>query len=360
MLRNHKIRGKGFTLVELLVVIGIIAVLISILMPSLTKARRAANTVSCASNMRQIGMAMISYTQKYGGAIPGNPSTSAAFLYKNVGASTLGTDPSTGIPYQATDCPNIVQSFDWESPIYIEMGGPTTTQLRPPIAPIFDTGPGMTSRDDRFMLLSTFPVFQCPENQVLMGPWSGDDIYQNGGLSLAPFVPMLAYNTSAFFQDAYSSYINMPGHYFPNISRIGRASEKIFLAEGAKYPDNGSGDVLGGVVDYDRTVNHPAWQGCYADYGPWCSYSKSYLPTSDYANSPLVFAMRHGTHSLNRPISEYRFNCLFFDGHVETMDGESGSNPALWCPSGSSVPQNEATQDAISHWFNGQNPLPIN
>ena len=60
----------GFTLVELLVVIGIIAVLIAILMPALTRARMAANLVKCQSNFRQVYAALATYVNDNKGVLP--------------------------------------------------------------------------------------------------------------------------------------------------------------------------------------------------------------------------------------------------------------------------------------------------
>jgi prepilin-type N-terminal cleavage/methylation domain-containing protein len=82
---RNKIQIRGFTLVELLVVISIIAVLLAILMPSLQKAREAASRIVCGKNLSQIGIASSAYFNDYNRWwVTYNMSTASYQIYNSV------------------------------------------------------------------------------------------------------------------------------------------------------------------------------------------------------------------------------------------------------------------------------------
>ena len=120
-------RKSGFTLVELLVVIGIIALLIGILLPALSKAREQANMVKCSSNLRQIGQAIAIYETNYAGVLP--PSN----FY--VGLAISGA----GVQTPATPTSGYVH---WSSLLFAS---------------------NLAQYDPRFYSASGWEMFQCPD-----------------------------------------------------------------------------------------------------------------------------------------------------------------------------------------------------
>src|SRR3954447_10708989 len=116
--------GRGaFTLVELLVVIGIIAVLIGVLLPVLGRAREQANRTRCLSNLRQLSQAMLMYANAYQDRLPNSnpPQTTSDYDATNAVLVALNRDYIRAAnvfwcPSDVDSAPEQIETADYSLP----------------------------------------------------------------------------------------------------------------------------------------------------------------------------------------------------------------------------------------------------
>jgi prepilin-type N-terminal cleavage/methylation domain-containing protein len=317
---------RGFTLIELLVVVAIIALLISILLPSLGQARKLAKTVKCGANLRGIAQADIVYATQWDDAIVGGPTTTACSMIANVSVGKLGTDSNN---FLSTVIPPVMQTADWMSPI-----ADLTNQLI--------SFPSTNTHTDnvllRFQTYRTAKLFTCPENQFLTTTFASTPV---AAIGLMP-----SYNFAWYFtlsssgkgdQICGTTYVTL-NNYKPRLTLVGNGSKKIMVADGGKYSTTGT------PPDCNLNPYGTLGAAC-SDVGAFDAYStaydRGYAPNNTLKNGgnvdARIYAYRHGGGSMASPSGSYKMNAAYYDAHVETIDDWTSADPTLWLPTGTSL-----------------------
>jgi prepilin-type processing-associated H-X9-DG protein/prepilin-type N-terminal cleavage/methylation domain-containing protein len=321
-------RLKGFTLVELLVVIGIIAVLIGILLPALNKARAQAQLVQCQSNLRQLVTAALMHVQDHKGYLPTSVSDGTA-KYNDTQPATRWNYRDNPSPSASTYPPKNYVLKDWASQLilYLGKGGADST---------FINAPQQQSK-----------VFQCPSDV-----WESDTVspgyrmFNNiAGITNDPngYVPVsyginaditiLVDNTgNGQFGEPGGPYtvwvyggpqepVTVPGQPGGKpagckLSRIYKSSDTLLFADCGTRPQSGSitspldyNDCLYYTTNYDGYAPTKAGIGGYMSNIAQVSWLGNRIPLAAAPENPGHMDRHKGG----------KMNIAFCDGHVEAL-----------------------------------------
>ncbi len=298
----------GFTLVELLVVIGIIALLIAILLPSLNRAREAGRRVQCLSNLRSLGQATMMFATENKGFLPTGAGGSPAIISPN-GSGTISPTPAEA---------EAAQSYDWiawRRAIDPIDGRPATDVMNLNIthsglakymgAKLKQTTPAAANS----AAPSLESVFRCPSDNLEQRPKNSID--RNGGRGLYRYsysMNQLLHLATGKFQPANALWrapTAQPASYSGVSSRLwGRYNGKL---SGIKNPSS----IILLVCEDENTID-----------------DGSFVPNPYNWNNPInAVASRHERRTrvkgpnnqfgANDPNEDARGNVAFADGHAE-------------------------------------------
>ncbi len=346
---GHK--SKAFTLIELLVVVAIIALLISILLPSLSCARNQAKAAKCGAQLRSLANGMTMYVNENNDYIPGCNTSGVSFWM----------DFRAGTAIDALrNSKNGVQTFDWISPL-----------LR------YDTTDLGAGRAERFRIITS--RYQCPTNagatidelynQAISGSADGQDfVTAHAQEKFAPLSYLMPATVQYWGRDEVGTVLaRAPSgatygakvisanwevtidKYRSRLNQLGNAAEKIAVVDGHRFLRDD------GIVDFDFSPD-PSLFGSFTCQPAWWAGSHEFgvrSPTVNWDGDTvngggfpahqgrnMALSYRHGCFSgvpQSAQDNKGEINAMFFDGHMGRLKDRQSREIKYWYPKGAVV-----------------------
>lgn len=321
---NHR-RGaergghRGFSLVELLVVISILSMLAGVLLPSLRGAREQAKLVACSSNTASIGRGAAAYSAEWNGWMCGSPGTSGSVMYRKPRPAPAEEEINT-IPTQIWDWAAPVAAHSWKNAMPVNRA----ERMKPLLEGMFhcpsnafeaDPYPGKMGKFDRQRMVS----YNTSRNFL---SWTRTSVDRNREVPWGEKAPQ--YEASF---DRIGGNTLPPRNYVPRMDRIERPALKAYLADGNRYTD------VGGELTYDLEWDAIAG-GAFANGGPTIRESNGQLVLSAYHYDKELgkYGYRHKSKGERGIVVNY------YDGHSAFMTETQSRHPDTWWPTGTIIP----------------------